>query len=284
METKSIVMGNSLRISSKVTSCLLLLLVLTPQLAAQATQPDSERQIGVSTEETGPLPQRGRVRDLPRDLAKSSLQLFSRDNLLPWIVGAGATAASYQKDAEVRTYFASPRLGRVGDRLGSNMGGEPFVAAAVGSLFVVSRFRGSEEFGQFGYDLTQATLLNALLTAGLKNAVQRTRPSGGNYSFPSGHTSTAFAAAAVLDHYYGWKTSVAAYATAAFIGVSRIDMSKHYLSDVVAGATVGYIAGRTVTRSSKTKHAFLWAPIVSPASETVGIVVVWEPHCDAQSP
>jgi len=277
-------MDNSLNISSKVTSCLLLLLVLTPQLASQATKPDADRQVGSPSEESGLPSQRGRVRDLPRDLAKSSIQLFSRGNLVPWIIGAGATAASHQKDAEVRTYFASPRLGRVGDRLGSNMGGEPFVAAAVGSLFVVSRFRGSEEFGHFGYDLTQASLLNALLTAGLKQAVQRTRPSGGNFSFPSGHTSTAFAAAAVVDHYYGWKPSVAAYATAAFIGLSRIDMSKHYLSDVVAGATVGYIAGRTVTHRSKTTHAFLWAPIVSPSSETVGIVFVWEPHADARSP
>ena len=257
-----------------------MLLAVTPDLAAQQTQSDSDPEIRTSAGENEQPSQRGRARDLPRDLAKSSLQLFSGSNLVPWVVGAGATAASHQGDVEVREYFMSPRLGRVGDQVGSKLGSGPFVAAAVGGLFVVSRFRGNDEFAQFSYDLTQASLLNALLTAGLKHAVQRTRPSGGNYSFPSGHTSTAFAAAAVVDHYYGWKTSALAYASAAFVGVSRIDTSKHYLSDVVAGATVGYIVGRTVTRGSNTKHAFLWAPIVSPSSQTVGMSFVWAPQGD----
>jgi hypothetical protein len=38
------------------------------------------------------------------------------------------------------------------------------------------------------------------------------------------------------------------YALAGFIGASRIERHKHHLSDVVAGATIGFIVGRTVTR------------------------------------
>jgi membrane-associated phospholipid phosphatase len=41
---------------------------------------------------------------------------------------------------------------------------------------------------------------------------------------------------------------VPAYAAAAAVGYSRIVRDKHYLSDVVAGATLGYIVGRTVVR------------------------------------
>jgi membrane-associated phospholipid phosphatase len=291
-------MDTSLSIASEVTTsqrsrlhrrqtCLgvylfVLLGAATPRLAAQTAQAGTDSEISNPSAESERTSPRGRVRDLPRDIAKSSLRLFSQDNLLPWIVGMGATAASHPADVKVREYFERPRFGQVGGELGTRLGNGPFVAAAVGSLFVVSRFRGSEEFARFSYDLTQASLLNGLLTGGLKHAVQRTRPSGGNYSFPSGHTSTAFAAAAVVDHYYGWKTSVAAYAAATFVGVSRIDTGKHYVSDVAAGATVGYIVGRTVTHRSKTKHAFLWAPIVSPSSETVGIAIVWEPHSNAR--
>ena len=259
----------------------MLLLAFAQQLAAQATQPDPDSQIKRPGGESDGSSQRSGLRDLPRDLAKNSLHLFSSSNLIPAIVGAGATLASHQADVPVRDYFEPPRLGRVGDEVGTRLGSGPVVAAAVGSLFVVTRFRGSDEFAQFSYDLTQASLLNGLLTIGLKQAVQRTRPSGGNYSFPSGHTSTAFAAAVVVDHHYGWKASLLAYGTATFVGLSRIDTSKHYLSDVVAGAAVGYIAGRTVThQTDKTKHAFLWAPIVSVSSETVGVVVVWQPHHD----
>jgi len=259
----------------------LLLLAFAPQLAAQSTQPDSDSQIKRPGGESDSSSQRSGVRDVPRDLAKNSLQLFSGSNLIPAIVGVGASLASHQADVAVREYFEPPRLGRVGDEVGTRLGSGPVVAAAVGSLFVVTRFRGSDEFARFSYDLTQASLLNGLLTIGLKEAVQRTRPSGGNYSFPSGHTSTAFAAAAVVDHHYGWKASLLAYGTATFVGLSRIDTSKHYLSDVVAGAAVGYIAGRTVThQTDKTKRAFLWAPIVSVSSETVGLVVVWQPHHD----
>ena len=60
--------------------------------------------------------------------------------------------------------------------------------------------------------------------------------------------STAFALATVAERHYGWKAGLPAYALAAGIGLSRIESNKHYLSDVIAGATIGTIVGRTVTR------------------------------------
>lgn len=211
---------------------------------------------------------------MPGDLARNSLRLFSRANLAPLILGAGAAAASHRADLSVREHFEQPRLGRAGDIFGARLGSGAVVAAGVGSVWLVSHVRGSEHFSQFSYDLAQASTLNGLITLGLKQSIRRERPSGGHYSFPSGHTSTAFAIAAVVDHHYGWKTSVTAYATATFIGFSRIDSSKHYLSDVVAGATVGYIAGRTVTRRPG-ESGVLWTPFVSPSSRTAGVTVSW---------
>ena len=38
---------------------------------------------------------------------------------------------------------------------------------------------------------------------------------------------------------------------AALVGASRIEKGKHYLSDVLFGATLGYIAGRTAVRSTE---------------------------------
>ena len=54
--------------------------------------------------------------------------------------------------------------------------------------------------------------------------------------------------ATVVSRHYGWKKALPAYAFASYVGASRIRSQKHHLSDVIAGATIGYIVGRTVTR------------------------------------
>ena len=52
----------------------------------------------------------------------------------------------------------------------------------------------------------------------------------------------------MLDHHYGWKLGVPMYIVAGFIGVTRVDRGSHFFSDVVAGAAIGFIVGRTITR------------------------------------
>ena len=119
----------------------------------------------------------------------------------------------------------------------------------VGAMFVAGRFAPQGRFRSATYDFAQAMIVNGAYTSILKYSVQRTRPDGSNnLSFPSGHTSTAFSLAAVANHHYGWKVGVPAYVLASGIGLSRIEKDKHYLSDVLAGATLGIIVGRTVGR------------------------------------
>ncbi len=108
----------------------------------------------------------------------------------------------------------------------------------------------NRELTHFGSDLIRAQVINAVVTQGVKFAVQRERPegsSGHSYSFPSGHTSSAFATAAVVWRHYGWKAGLPASAVGAWVGAGRVQLGKHYLSDVVFGAAVGTVAGRTVT-------------------------------------
>jgi len=92
-----------------------------------------------------------------------------------------------------------------------------------------------------------AKLAGQILAAGIKQATRRSRPEGSGYSFPSGHTTVTFASATVLQRHFGWKVGIPAYGVAAYVAASRVEMNRHYLSDVAFGAALGIIAGRTVT-------------------------------------
>src|SRR6185312_3215898 len=68
---------------------------------------------------------------------------------------------------------------------------------------------------------------------------------GGGRSFPSGHSATSFAFAAVIAHRYPKNKWVkwSAYALAAGVSLSRYPAKKHFPSDILMGATLGYVTG-----------------------------------------
>ncbi|RYZ59050.1 MAG: phosphatase PAP2 family protein [Chitinophagaceae bacterium] len=70
-------------------------------------------------------------------------------------------------------------------------------------------------------------------------------------SFPSGHTTAAFAVATVFAETYKEKPwiPVVAYSTAGLVGLSRLTENKHWLTDVVAGAALGYVSGKLVVKN-----------------------------------
>ena len=94
-------------------------------------------------------------------------------------------------------------------------------------------------------------LVSAFITTALKYSIKRERPfntypdiekvtAAPGYSFPSGHTSTAFATATSLSmEYPKWYIIAPSFAWASAVGYSRMHLGVHYPSDVVAGAIVG---------------------------------------------
>ncbi|MBL4799137.1 MAG: phosphatase PAP2 family protein [Oleispira sp.] len=75
-------------------------------------------------------------------------------------------------------------------------------------------------------------------THSLKFAINAERPNGGDYSFPSGHTSSATQGAAYLQFRYGWQYGLPAYIGAGLVGLSRVQNNHHYWRDVIAGAAL----------------------------------------------
>ena len=82
-----------------------------------------------------------------------------------------------------------------------------------------------------------------------------------NSSFPSGHTTVAFAAATVFAMEYKDHPliPIISYSAATLIGLSRITENKHWITDVVAGAALGYLTGRQVVNNYH-RYAKLKAP------------------------
>lgn len=101
----------------------------------------------------------------------------------------------------------------------------------------------------------------AVTTYALKEAFPERRPDGSDRkSFPSGHTSTSFAAAATLENRYGWRVGLPAFALASVVGVARVQARKHYWHDAAAGAGLGAAAGFLLTgRRSDRVRLVPWA-------------------------
>lgn len=97
--------------------------------------------------------------------------------------------------------------------------------------------------GQIITSTAGAIAINAALTEIAKNSVNEMRPNrDDNHSFPSRHTSWAFAASTVLSNelyrYSPW-WSLGAHSISSAIGMQRIISKNHYASDVIAGAAMG---------------------------------------------
>jgi membrane-associated phospholipid phosphatase len=185
------------------------------------------------------------IRRLPANLGRGIVGVFHADNLVPLLAGGVAAGAASFLDDDVRDSL-QPR--DWGDTFETG-GGPVWSSVLVAGMFTAGRFAHGARFRAMTYDMLDAAIVNFGYTELIKLAVGRERPNGeDNKSFPSGHTSNSFALAAVAERHYGWKVGVPAYLLAGVVGASRLQQDKHYLSDVVAGATLGYIVGRSVVR------------------------------------
>ena len=180
-------------------------------------------------------------------------------------VRAQASSITPRRVTRCRIRFDAPAA-RIGGALGNTL----FLVAGEGGLFLVGQMTDNAKFREISYSIGQSLVMNAIVLYPLKIATSRERPNReDDRSFPSGHAASAFAVAAVLDHYYGPKVAIPVYAMGAFVGFGRIEQNKHYLTDVMAGATLGWIIGKTVTRGADEKPR--WIPTVAPQAKGIAL-------------
>lgn len=231
-------------VALRLPSCILALALASSMSAtaqAQDSQPPANQSPAAPTEAQPP-----KNRVLPKEFVHDVGAFFSAETAQLLAVSAVASIAAVPWDRE--GVSEAPELPKGAFTFGNVSGSFPFqlgVGGAVWGFGVTTRHPKAADIGR---DLVRAQLLSQSLVQVVKVIVRRPRPDGSNnYSFPSGHSASAFAMASVLNRHLGWKVGIPAYAYGVYVGAARMQANKHHISDVVMGAGFGIASGRVVT-------------------------------------
>ncbi|MFZ1685244.1 MAG: phosphatase PAP2 family protein [Candidatus Zixiibacteriota bacterium] len=128
-----------------------------------------------------------------------------------------------------------------------------------GALYLGGELFHNERAKACGLDGLAASLISSgLVCQAVKAVVGRERPynENGQYtfkpftrhdSFPSGHTANAFALATVVSsHYHNTWIRIGAFSAAGLVAYARVNYDAHFASDVVTGAAIGFVVGKSV--------------------------------------
>ncbi|MFA6166061.1 MAG: phosphatase PAP2 family protein [Gemmatimonadaceae bacterium] len=153
-----------------------------------------------------------------------------------------------------------------------NAYGSPGVFAGSAALFAAGWATGRPDVARLGLRSWEAIAVSGMVTGGIKGVAGRARPyashggpgdfrlmsgvhDGARQSFPSGHTTAAFAFAAAMERELRRSHPNAArwagpslYAAAALTGLARMHSDNHWASDVIMGAGIGTVSGLMVAR------------------------------------
>jgi hypothetical protein len=175
-------------------------------------------------------------------------RLPSKDSLTIAINASVLALLAYPVDKPMTLGASSTRFLKTSFGTTGKLLGEEYVqGGSAVATYVAGRLLGKPQLTQAGADLIESQMLSAMLTQTLKFSVQRTRPDGEARSFPSGHASASFATASVLSRNFGRRGAIPAYGAALYITMSRLQANSHYASDIIIGAALGMVAGRTAT-------------------------------------
>jgi membrane-associated PAP2 superfamily phosphatase len=209
------------------------------------------------------------------NLKSNFVHIFSKQNVAPAMFTALATAISSTADDDIHDYFKNHHPGQATETIFGTLGKPYVLAPSIATMLLIGQHKGSGRFHDFAYTLAQAYVLNYALVGTMKYAVGRERPDGSNHqSFPSGHAADGFMIASVIHHFYGPKGGVFGYTFGVLMASSRLKIDKHWISDVVAGASLGYLVGSAVCHNMgfhlKGEEVSM-LPLVQPSKQRYGV-------------
>lgn len=132
-------------------------------------------------------------------------------------------------------------------------------------------FNDNEDSKRQAIGMAKTTIYSGLVADIIKPIINEQRPNGGRSSFPSGHTTTAFAFASFAASEHPWYVGISAYLLAGYVGYCRMQDNYHYLHDIMAGATLGMSYGIALSMNGKEQKEKQSAFIVTPTDELNGL-------------
>jgi membrane-associated phospholipid phosphatase len=147
--------------------------------------------------------------------------------------------------------------------LAEPMGNGRYVLPALGALYLCGRFSGRNRMRRTALLSFESVIVSCGITGAVKYLSHKHRPletstedipwegpsiSSTHLSFPSGHSTCAFAVGTVVASEYRDSRLIPplAYAAAAICATSRMHDNAHWLSDVIIGSAIGYFTARTI--------------------------------------
>ena len=210
---------------------------------------------------------------------KAGKPVFTGDDALLALGFVGITVAMFPLDKSAARRLRSPSSSENqfinGTTKGIEVIADPGSIVVGSAMYVAGRLTNHRTLQDIGLHMTESIVVGSGVTAVLKGALGRSRPfvtdatdprdfkfgkgfgNSDRQSFPSGHTTAAFAAAASVTSemkrvYPGstWIVGPVMYGSATMVGLARMYHNKHWASDVALGAAIGTFSGLKIVRYS----------------------------------
>ena len=249
----------------------------------------------VRAQTSSPPPEKNFFKDILQDqkaiwTAPFHLQREDAKWVIPGSIGLMALFTTDRITGDEIAEFDAPvKTSRAVSYAGSVYG----LAAVAGTFYLVGRKHDDARARETGVLSAEALVDSVIVESALKGITQRARPMtgverseffDGGSSFPSGHSTQAWAVAAIIAHEYRDKRAVqvAAYGAASAVSLARLGSHKHYISDVVAGSAMGYVIGKYVyDRRHREFQSSVseWRPMITPQfdrrAHQYGLALTW---------
>jgi hypothetical protein len=223
-----------------------------------------------------PTPRHTGVKAMIKGLGQDFMHLPSKENVYWAGIGGGLALAVHPLDDKVATQVTGNSAADTFFKPGQVIGSTTVLLGSAAVTYTFGRIKDQPKVSHLGMDLLRAIAVSTSLVQVLKVSTHRLRPDGSTHnSFPSGHSSDTFAVATALERHLGWKYSIPGYMFASYVAASRLPAQRHWLSDVVFGAAVGVISGRTVGSHERENPASTTTTSLSPMSVQGGMALVY---------
>jgi len=215
------------------------------------------------------------LKNLPRTVWADTKRVYTNPKNLAILLLAGGTSLALRPevDDDIEDKFDRNRALRSewGDVAG--VLGNPGLHFGLAGLWYLAGLQSHDaKTYKIGKDLFSALIINGLSTELLKVAAHTQSPNGERYAWPSGHVSSSFCLAAVMDRAYGPLVGWPLYGLAGFVAFERMDDREHHFSDVIFGAALGLVIGHTVASGEPPEIlGGTVLPYADPAAGTSGI-------------